>query len=369
MRIGFNARVLADAEVRGLSRYTVCLLEALSSIPEVELILFCKEPLSSNHVANIKARIVTFDARREILWNDVFLRRALKSERVDVFHAPADRGLPMVRVCPMVVTVHGWYERLQWRSLFPTTKGKLWYWKNEFAHYVNADAVVTVSNTARENLIRLGVAPPRRIHFTPLAPDRAFTPDPSPRDAPILERYEIQQPYVLNVGGYDPWKNVDALINAFNRSSLTDHLLVICGRHTRHYVERIPEWQTLHSFRNIRFLEPDAEDLPALYRHASFFVHPSLCESFGLPVVEAMASGCPVACAEGSSLPETAGSAALLFDPHNVEAMAKTLGDLGHDPGLRSLLRSKGFENIKRFSWAKTAEETMKIYTAVTRNS
>src|SRR5439155_26153658 len=253
--------------------------------------------------------------------------------------------------------------------LFPTAKGKLWYWKNEVAHYMNADAVIAVSNTARNNLIQLGVAPGRLIHCSPLAPDPAFSPAASDQDALILDQYDLRQPYVLNVGGYDSWKNVSALIHAFNQSSLKDHLLVICGRHTPHYIRAIPEWRSLKRFSDIRFIEPDAHDLPALYRQASFYVHPSLCESFGLPVVEAMASGCPVACSDESSLLETAGDVALFFDPHNVNAISEALEQLGQSAELRTRLRDKGLENIKRFSWAKTAENTMKIYTAAANGS
>ncbi len=365
MRIGFNARVLSDPEVRGLSRYTVCLLRALSSLPNIELVLFSKEPIASNHVADIKTRTVTFDGRRETLWNDVLLPQALKREAIDIFHAPADRGLPAIRVCPMVVTVHGWYEREQWRAVFPTTKGRLWFWKNEVINGWRADAVITVSNTAREHLIRLGVAPSRRIYCSPLAPDPVFAPSIRETDVLALERYSLRRPYVLNVGGYDRWKNMDALISAFDRSALKDHLLVICGKHTQHYFRRIGDWKQLARFQDIRFVAPRPEDLPALYRHASFFVHPSLCESFALPVVEAMASGCPVACSDKTALPETAGDAAFFFDPYNVDAITEAFNQLGQNNCLRHSLRDKGLKNVQRFSWNKTAEETLKIYTAV----
>src|SRR5262249_13846364 len=153
-----------------------------------------------------------------------------RHEQIDVFHAPADRGLPLRHACPMVVTVHGWYERLHWRSLFPTAKGRLWYWKNEVAHYLNANAVLTVSDTARNRLIAAGVAPGERIVSIPLAPDEMFTPAQSKSDVAILDRYGLREPYVLNVGGYDPWKNVGRVVQAFELCSLKDHLLVICGR-------------------------------------------------------------------------------------------------------------------------------------------
>jgi len=340
-------------------------LKALADLPDVELVLFCKEPAATNHLADIRTRIVTFEARREILWNDVLLPQALKREGIDFFPSPADRGLPLIRVCPMAVTVHGWYEREQWRSIFPTAKGRLWFWKNEIVNGWRADAIITVSNTAREHLVRLGVAPSRRIYWSPLAPDPAFTPAVLETDGLALDRYGLRQPYVLNVGGYDQWKNVDGLIHAFDRSTLKDHLLVICGRHTSHYSRRIEDWKRLGRFRDMRFIEARPEDLPALYRHASFFVHPSFCESFGLPVVEAMAAGCPVACADRPALPETAGDAAFVFDPHNVDDITDTLNQLGHNAGLLRELCEKGLKHVQRFSWTKTAEETLRVYASI----
>jgi glycosyltransferase involved in cell wall biosynthesis len=251
---------------------------------------------------------------------------------------------------------------MHWRSLFPTVKGKLWYWKNEIANYLNADALIAVSDTARDRLIDAHVARKKRIVSIPLAPDASFTPVPRESDTVVRDRYGLQQPYVLSVGGYDPWKNVGTLVEAFERSSLKDHLLVICARHTAHYRRSAAEWLSLKRFRDMRFLEPDSRDLPAIYRRASFLVHPSLCESFGLPVVEAMASGCPVASSNEPSLPETAADAAVFFDPHDVNALSRTLDQLGHDADLRDRLRCNGLENVKRFSWQKTAEATMKVY-------
>ena len=365
MRIGFNARVLAENQVRGLLRYTVCLLKALSDIRGMELILFCKEPIAAEHIRGLDAQIVRFDAKRETAWNDWSLPKMLQREGIDVFHAPADRGLPLFKVCPMVVTVHDSYERAHWRSLFPTLKGKAWYWKNEIIHYCRADAIITVSDRTRQDLIRLRIAPRNRIQSIHLAADSTFSQIASDEDSTILKSYGLCRPYVLYVGGYDTRKNVSSLVKGFELSSLSDHQLVIAAAQKPPYLENIREWHTLKRFADIRFIQPLPHELPPLYRQSSFFVLPSQWESFGFPLVEAMASGTPVACSRASALPEIAGDAALFFDPSNPESIAEAMNSLGHDPDLRMYLRQKGFQNARRFAWDKTAKETVKVYNSL----
>ena len=109
MRIGFEARALSSGDMRGLVRYTVCLLRALTSYPDIEIVLFAREPLCPEHLDGIAARVRVVHASRETVWNDWALPQAIREEAIDVFHAPADRGLPMRKPCPFVVTVHDSY--------------------------------------------------------------------------------------------------------------------------------------------------------------------------------------------------------------------------------------------------------------------
>ena len=112
---------------------------------------------------------------------------------------------------------------------------------------------------------------------------------------------------------------------------------------------------------------PDA-DLPALYAAADLFVMPSLYEGFGLPVLEAMACGTPVACSNTSSLPEVVGDAALEFDPYDVDAMAAAIQQAMSDPGLRASLRARGLIRAKQFTWENTAAKTIEVYGAVSND-
>jgi len=361
LRIGFNARCLEEPETRGLSRYATCLLRELSRSPDLELVLFAMNAPHAAHLRNIRAQVVLFSGR-ESVWQDKLLPASLRKERIDLFHAPADRGLPFPKPCPFVVTVHDSYERAHWRELFPTLKQRAWYWKNETANRFRADAVLTVSDTTRRDLIALGVAPERRVRRIHLAASEEFRPEPAPGDAEIVARRGVREPYLLYVGGYDRRKNVDALVRAFDRAQVPGHELVIIASRNADYRELEPRWRALACHARLRCLEVPAGELPAFYRRADLFVNPSLWESFSFQTLEAMASGTPLLTSDRQAIPEIAGGAAELVDPGDVEAMAARMSALAADAARRRALTRMGLARAADFSWRQTADATVQAY-------
>lgn len=362
IRVGFNARSLVDPHVRGLSRYTVNLLRALSARSDVELFLFSDSSPANEHLAGLRVQSVVVHSRRESLWEGWALPGALRRHRIDVFHAPADRGLPLIRTCPCVVTLHNSYERSHWRMLFPTARQRYWYWKNEWVSRLNADAVITVSDTTRAELMALDVASPRRLRRVHLAPSPEFAPQSQPDDVAVRERHGIRAPYLLYVGGYDEHKNVDELVRAFDLSSLGSHQLVIAARQNGRFASLRDSWRGLRCFERLRLIEVPPAELPALFRGAQFFVNPSVWESFSFQLVEAMACGTPLLTSNRTALPEIAGDAALYFNPTDRAELAGLMERLAADGALRASLALAGRQRVARFSWAKTAEETFQIY-------
>lgn len=367
LRVGFNARHLADPEVRGLTRYTLCLLRALSDMPDIELVLFAMSPPNPKHLEGIRAEVVTFTARKEFLWNYHALPRMIASKGISVFHAPADRGLPLSKPCPLVVTVHDSYERTHWREAFPLPKSKLWYWTHELANR-RADAVLTVSDTTRKKLVELRIAPEAKVHRVYLAPALEFQPNRLSSDAAHLRQHGIDRPYVLYVGGYDRRKNVKALVTAFDRADLPDHLLVVVARKQGEYQSLLRQWESLSCFPRLRLIEAATEHIPALYRHADFFVNPSIWESFSFQLLEAMACGTPVVASNRTAIPEICDGTALLFDPDDVAALSELMKRVSADRGLKEELRHRGFQRAGMFSWAETAKQTVNIYRSVLRS-
>ncbi|MGI9145087.1 MAG: glycosyltransferase family 4 protein [Chloroflexota bacterium] len=232
----------------------------------------------------------------------------------------------------------------------------------------NVDAVITISEIAKQDLLRFLRLRSSQIHVVHLAADPAFRPVAPQESANILARYELKQPFVLYLGALEPRKNVPTLVRAFARlRSEFPNLQLVLGGGQRWSFGQIPqviEQLGLTDSVRVTGYVPDA-DLPGLYSAASVFCFISLSEGFGLPILEAMACGAVVVCSNRSSMPEVAGQAALLVDPTDVEGVASGLRRVLRDPDLANALRQRGLARAARFSWELTAERTVDVYRAV----
>lgn len=221
-----------------------------------------------------------------------------------------------------------------------------------------ADAVITLSQFSRQELhTRLGV-PMEKIHVNPCAAHHRFL-HAAPRGEEIRARLGLRFPYLLSVGTLQPRKNFVRLIDAFSRLA-GDLRLVIVGRRGWDFteiLERAAKVEGVHILEDV-----EDEDLPAVYQGARAFCLPSLYEGFGIPLLEAMASGVPVAASRVTSLPEVAGGAALLFDPQEVEDMAAALDSLTSDESVRARLTAAGRERARQFSWEGSAAELLAVF-------
>ena len=217
--------------------------------------------------------------------------------------------------------------------------------------------VITDSQATKKDLINLGFDP-QKIRVVYLAASDDFKPvkDKS-KIAAVLRRYGIKRNFVFNVGTLQPRKNLPRLIKAFKLLQRQHpHLqLVISGQFGWGEKVKPVENVVLTGF------VPD-QDLAVLYSAASCFVYPSLYEGFGLPVLEALSCGCPVITSNLSSLPEVAGDAALLVDPRRPAKIAEAIHRLLSQPTLRKKLSEKALSQAKRFSWEKTARQTLQVY-------
>ena len=247
---------------------------------------------------------------------------------------------------------------------------------NNFLHrrYIPAtlagvDAVITVSASARDDLVRFLRLPSEKVFVVPMAANPTFRPQPPTAALPVAARYGAQPPYVLYVGAVEARKDLPTLLRAFARlrAAFPRLTLVVAGRVRFKATDVTQTLAALDIASAVRFtgFVPD-EDLPALYGAAAAFCFPSLYEGFGLPVLESMACGTPVVCTRASSLPEVAGGAALLFEPRDDAALAEHLARILSDPSLAEDLRRRGLARAATFSWARTAEATRAVYRHVT---
>jgi glycosyltransferase involved in cell wall biosynthesis len=233
-----------------------------------------------------------------------------------------------------------------------------------------ANRVMTVSESSKRDILRFVDIPADKIDVIYNSYDERFSVEPDPEDVVrVEERYQLQGEFVLYAGTVKPHKNLERLIEAFDlvRKGGLDHLtLVLLGDEISKYtaLRRAVHRHQLH--KHVRFLGyMPQETLAVMYRLARLFVFPSLYEGFGLPPLEAMASGTPVVTSNVSSLPEVTGDAAVLVNPYDPAAIAEGIRRVLTDEALRADLKRRGLQRARQFSWEGSVRRIHDIYRAV----
>ena len=306
------------------------------------------------------------------VWEQVLLPRWLRDRRVDLLHRPSGAGGLALRPLAgsrVVVTVH---DMIPW--IYPAEYFRNLAHRGYFAFLMRlsrrADAVITVSEASRRDLVRLGKIDEHKIDVIPGAVDRDFlkegsaaNPESPAATREASRREPSAQPYVLAIGSGEPRKNVAAVIEAFvSIGQRIPHHLVLVGAPWR---GRNVTWPAQGADRVRSLGAVSNDELRRLYAGAAVFVYPSLYEGFGLPVLEAMASGAPVITSREGSLPEVAGDAAVFVNPRDPGSIATGMLDVVNDPNRRVALVAAGREQVRRFSWAEAARKTIEVYERV----
>ncbi len=228
-----------------------------------------------------------------------------------------------------------------------------------------AHSVITMSRAAQQDIVQTFDLPREKVVVTPGAPAPEFKPADDQAVGELRTRLGPPKTYALHVGTNKPHKNLERLLEAWSEVrgfKISECGLVFAGAHDSSLFN-VREAARRLGFDDVRCLGAVAEDdLPALYSGAEIFVLPSLVEGFGLPVLEAMACGAPVACSRTSSLPEVAGHAAVYFDPADTGSIAQSLARLMRNPSYRRLLGERGRARAAQLSWERTARMTLDVY-------
>jgi glycosyltransferase involved in cell wall biosynthesis len=310
----FDATEARGPRLRGWSRYVACLARALDGA-----------------VTAIAGRLPA--GVPEVLWEQAGLPRVLRRRSAALVHAP-NCFLPLARPCPGVVTIHDLAFEAFPRDFAPRTRWKYATFAPAAAR--SAERIIVPSSFTRDDLVARYRVDAARVRVIPEAPALALGPaEPPPGD------------YLLAVGDVRDKKNLGMLVEAGRRLGVRVVLAGVgdAGPLAAPHVEATG-WV-------------DDARLDALMRGAAVLVHPSLYEGFGLVVVEAMARGTPVACADATALPETAAGAAELFDPHDVESVAAAIERaMARSGELAELGRARAAE----LSWERTAAATRAVY-------
>ncbi len=381
MRIGIST-FGGDGGRSGVSQYIIELLRELpAAAPEDEfevLILDNEDGIYFQEQPRMRAVRVSSKLRNpfvNLAWQQAVLPGLCRKRGWDVLFVPAgNRRMPFWTPCPRVGNFLDFCA-----AHIPG--------KYDFVHSVynfrvlpmlvrHLSLVLTISESSKRDLVELIGVPEERIVLTPLGADvsRYHPRDKAEAQRRVAQRYNINAPYFLYLARIEhPGKNHVPLIRAFDRvksEGAYPHRLVLAGSDWSRAEDVHHAAEACRCHADIVFTGfAPTQDLPDLYAGADAFVYPSLYEGFGMPVLEAMACGTPVACSNVSSLPEVTGDTGLLFDPTDETAIADALRVLMSDPAAREELGRRGYARSKEFSWRKTADLTIEALRRAVREA
>lgn len=300
-------------------------------------------------------------------------------EPVDLVHYPYFDPffltLPKKKKQKTVVTIHD-LTPLVFPKHFPVgMKGTIrWHMQKRLLKKV--DAIITDSQVSKNDIIRIGKIVEGKIHIVYLAAGEEFRKVSISKEQRlrVIKKYDLPEKFVLSVGDVTWNKNLPRFIQAMDGTNIP---VILVGKAiTQTEYDRNNSWnkdlvqvqQALKKSVNIRALGfVPTEDLILLYNLARVFVMPSIYEGFGLPILEAMACGCPVITTQEGSLPEVAGDAAFFVDAYSIRSIADGVKQVYNTKSLRDKLSQKGDEHVKKFSWYKTAKETAAVYAKIAK--
>jgi glycosyltransferase involved in cell wall biosynthesis len=284
---------------------------------------------------------------------------AMRRSKAVLVHSP-HYNMPIIDAARTIVTVHDLIH-LKFQQFWPSRMARS-YARFFFYHVVpRARAIITVSENTKRDLMEMLSIPRERITVTYPGVSQDYFRDIPPDILSEFETLDLPQNYLLYVGNLKEFKNVERLLEAYRYAkSVQPDLpaLVLAGRNF------IPGFENrIRESKGVRWIgEVKREILRCLYKKALLFLFPSLYEGFGLPPLEAMASGTPVLCSNRASLPEVVGDAAFFVNPENIEELAAGIERLAGSDSLRKELSAKGRKQAVRFSWDRMTDQTLGVY-------
>jgi glycosyltransferase involved in cell wall biosynthesis len=301
-------------------------------------------------------------------WEQIGMVRECHREGIELLHCPYFAA-PLFLPARTVVTVHDVITLVM--PEYRVRRESRMYSSLVAFTVRRADAIITVSDYSKRDIMRTLQIPEDRIHVIGNAVDTSCRPVSDARKIEnVRERYGIGPKYLLYFGGFDVRKNVDRLLDAYAalpESTRNEYQLVIAGRllYPGHplYPDPRPRIRELGLEDHVVVTGQIREqDKAPLYSAATLYVFPSLYEGFGIPVLEAMACGAAVITSNLSALPEVAGEAARLVDPYDTQAISNAIGELLENEPLREELRERALARAQHFSWKRVAQQTLDVY-------
>ncbi len=368
MRIGIDARF---NRAPGVERYYNALIKNLALIDKKnEYVVYypSKHYLEFNKVEQENVTSVLLPVNVYDLKEQFLLAYRIRKDRIDVFHATNNWVTPICCPCPLVVTIH---------DICPKTRPELIklksrvYSKFMLPYAVRAaDKILTVSEYSKKEIVRFYPYAESKICVTYNGVEPIFRQARNQGEIEeVKKNYGVEGDYIFYVGALMKHKNVLPLVNAYKllASFLKQkYRLLIIGRKVPDHSKFVKEVFRSVKGEPVKIIEfVKEEDLPYLYAGATAFVFPSKHEGFGIPLVEAMASGLPIISSNATVMPEICGDAAIYFNPESVDSIKNAIEMVLLDEDLRKELSAIGLNRSKEFSWDISARKTLEIYEGV----
>lgn len=379
LRIGIDATFMeGDSLYTGMGTYTYELVQGMAAhSSEVELTLLGngERPPSAptaHRWHRLSPRSQSRWGRR--LLHQVATTRAIRRLDLDLYHVPglnmriSQPGIPLVATCPLVVTVHDAIPLVYYGTRLPR-RLRLGFWIGIQAAR-RADMVITVSETSRADLLRVTPLLPERVMVIHNGAPKMEAPPQAQRDA-ILDRLNIEPPYLLYAGSYEPRKNLIKAVRAYAeaaRSRRLPPLVLLVERESGYRASAMDSIEGLGLGEPIKLIHSlTGAELATVFAEASLLLYPSLYEGFGFPPLQAMALGVPVVASEYGALPEILGQAAHFVDPTSTASISQAIVEVLDDPEHAAGLVAAGERRARGFSWERTVRETVAVYREIAR--
>ena len=372
MTIGFDAK-RAFHNYSGLGNYSRLLIHSLSNLyKENQYFLYTPKynahPLH-NFADNNNCTIVTPKGISLLLpssfWRSFFVANDINNQNIDIFHGLSGE-LPVSSLkMPKVVTIHD-VIFMRYPEYYATFDRKMY--EKKFKHACKiADKIITISKQTADDCIHFLDADARKIEIGYQSCDPIFWTTQQEKN--ISKLYNLPEKFILNIGTMEARKNLLNLVKALKFIDDDVSLVAIGGRtpYTIQVEEYIKENNLAHRVKLMHGVP--FRDFPAIYAAASAFVYPSVFEGFGIPVLEALAVGIPVATSNISSMPEVSGEAAIYFDPYCVEDMADKINLLLNDKEVVAELNANRSKQLDKFAIENIAKNVNDIYRSIARHS
>lgn len=369
MRIAIDARGINFYNGTGIGTYTENVLKNLINIDKINNYHIFWSGSNYESIKRENCKIVMTSKKHQRFFEDHYFPTNLSNEQIDIYHMPQNGiGFSQEVSCKKIITLHDLIP-----YVMPETVGKgylLKFLKEMPIIIEGSDGIITVSEFSKRDILKFFPIDEKKIFVTPLAADKKYTPLDKGFCKNFLKvEYNLEDPFILYLGGFSERKNVASAIIAFSKIYKDldkKYNLVIVGGYKDSSQRLLKLTDELNISSHVIFtgFVPE-EHLPIFYNCCDTFIYPSFYEGFGLPPLEAMNCGAPVIASNLTSIPEVVGDGGILINPYDISEISSAMGNLLSSEKLKSELSYKGLKRAKEFSWQNTAQNTLKVYESV----